>query len=826
MRFPGIAQSDWPESSFRLRYEALRSLLARNVTCLEILSNLEADLNHLSYHDFRIHRSVRRLLDEATLMAQELNLSCADRYDDLYGVLERMRREISRSFEQIPKWKGGALEVPLASEESLDATLVGGKTQGLAWLNQFLPGRVPMGFTVTTAAYGRLLEENHLRERIMLMFQDIDAVSDREQFRSRVDTIRSWIMSASVPDDVRHAIREGAEHTVGDVSKGWAVRSSAVDEDGGRSFAGQFESLLGVEPDDLESAYLRVLASKYTERAVRYRLHIGIREVEVPMAVLFMPLVDASAAGIIHTSDPRQPSSNRMAIYAVQGLGDAAAKGLDETDTFMVSKTSPEILGILPAGAGTTTYIREDTIERLREVAGKAEACFGHALEMEWAVDGRGDIRLLQARRLNTANAGVAGGGTKSGKIPLIEGGITVFPGQAEGRAVPWGPDINPDSVPSGAVLVVREPTPDLAVVLPRAAAIVAVGGHPAGHASNLAREFSIPCIFRMGPLVDRLLELNIVSVDATNRAVYEGSLWPGMKERVTARIASAGRHLPSGPLYDLVIALNLQDPDSPSFKAASCRSVHDVLRFVHEMSIRSLFGFGDESRRAGRAGRAGRGWKGRRHKLETGLPIKFTLIDLDDSVPSEKAAITPAEVDSVPFRAFWRGISDRRLQWKDRWRREMPAVPASFRRAVLDGGRGPRRASDSNYAMVARNYMNLNARFSYHYAMVDAVVGPGSESNHIHFRFRGGGAGEEKRERRARFLEETLRGIGFGTSRRGDMVAAWFSRYPLEKSEEAMEHLGRLTVCAQELDAVMDHDSDVKTLAERFLDGEFEIFR
>jgi pyruvate,water dikinase len=817
----GVSGPSGTEYDFRLRYETFRSLLTRNVVCLEILSNLEADLGHVAHGDSRIQRSVRRLVDEATLMAQELNLVSSNRYDNLYAVLEQIRRDISTSFGRTPKEAGRALAVPLDGAESRDLALVGGKAHGLASLSQALPGAVPPGFTITTAAYQRLLEENDLRERIMLMFQDLDVVADRDQFRSRIDTIRSWITSASIPDAVRRAIDENATGISADATSGWAVRSSAVDEDGSYSFAGQFETLLGVGSGDLESAYLQVVASRFTERAVRYRLHVGLREIEVPMAVLFMPLVDASASGVIHTSDPKEPARGVMVVYAAHGLGKAAAMGVVHPDTILVSKErSPRIVKV-PAeeegrDASRPDYVGEDAIRRLCELAHEAEASFGHPLEIEWALDRGGNIRLLQARRLQTADAGVAGSGRKSKRKPLVEGGVTVFPGQAEGRLVSWRPEADPDSIPNGAVLVVGEPTPELAAVLPKAAAVVAAEGHPGGHAANLAREFSVPCVFRMGPATERLLLWNIASVDATNRAVYEGSLWPGMKERVAARIASARWRSPSGPLHDLVIELNLNDPDSSSFKAGSCRSVHDVLRFVHEMSVRSLFGFGDKSRR---------GWKGRRHQLEADIPVGFTMIDLDGSLPSEKAGVEPADVDSIPFQAFWRGISDDRLRWTQRWQRATPGVPDSFRKAVLDGGKGPRRASDKNYAMIARNYMNLNARFAYHYAMVDAVVGQGSESNHIHFRFRGGGAGTDKKERRVRFLEEVLRGIGFGTSRRGDMVTAWFSRYPLEDSREAMEHLGRLTVCAQELDAVMNSDTDVRVFAGKFLDGEYEIF-
>lgn len=822
MPFSREIQSNSSEYGFRLRYETLRSLLAENVTCLQILSNLEADLNHLAYHDMRIQRSVRRLVDEATLMAQELNFLSSDRYSGLYGVLEKIRRQISASFQQIPERPNRALAVPLDGDESLDISLVGGKAHGVASLGRFFPKYVPDGFTITTAAYQQLLKENKLKNRIIMMFQDIDVVSDPDQFRARIETIRSWILSASIPEAVQQAIEENAGRASKGAPHGWAVRSSAVDEDGNYSFAGQFETLLGVQSDELGSAYLKVLASKFTERAVRYRLYSGIREVEVPMAVLFMPLVDASAAGIIHTSDPKDPSSNLTIIHSVQGLGDKVAKGIVQPDTFFLSKEPPyAVKDVIPAGEEKTggtraDYIGEDILIQLCELAGKAEKSFGYDLEMEWVIDKLGNIFLLQERRLYTADTDTAGKISKRKKIALIENGITVFPGQAEGRVIFWQEGNDPELVPVGAVVVVKEPTPELAAILPKAAALLAAEGNPAGHASSLAREFSVPSIFRMGKSVSRLLFKNIVSVDATDRSVYEGSLWPGMKERVASRIASVVRKPPSGPLYGLVTELNLLDPDSSSFRERSCRSIHDVLRFVHEMSIRSLFGFGDKSRR---------GWKSKRHELKTGLPIRFILLDLEGSLSSQKAAVTPPEIDSIPFQAFWRGMTDERLKWTERWEREMEGVPPSFRKAVLEDRKGPRRASDSNYAMIAKNYMNLNARFAYHYAMVDAVVGIGSESNHIHFRFRGGGAGREKKERRVRFLEEVLRGIGFGTSQRGDLITAWFSRYPLEKSQEVLEQLGRLTICAQQLDAVMKSEADVKAFARNFLDEKYEIF-
>jgi pyruvate,water dikinase len=58
-----------------------------------------------------------------------------------------------------------------------------------------------------------------------------------------------------------------------------AVRSSATAEDlEDRSFAGQYETVLNVTADNLLTAYKQVLASKYSPRAIAYRLRYGLED--------------------------------------------------------------------------------------------------------------------------------------------------------------------------------------------------------------------------------------------------------------------------------------------------------------------------------------------------------------------------------------------------------------------------------------------------------------------------------------------------------------------------------------------------------------------
>ena len=816
--------------NFRFRYETLRALLNKNGSALQILSDLEADLSHMRQYDARIKRFVRRLVTETLLMAQELNLLTGNRYLDLYEMIFSLRNETDELFKKGKITESRPLALEISNHAMPDPGLIGGKASGICFLKQHLGDSVPGGFIVTTAAYNLILEKNNLQERIRILLSNLDVTADKDQFKSRIETIRQWIKSAQVPGEIEKEIKKYAGLVTKISNDGlWAVRSSAVYEDGMHSFAGQFDSKLWVKTENLVKAYLEVLAGRFTERAVRYRLNSGLNEIDTPMGVLFMPMVDPVAAGVIYTSDIKDSDSNTMIINAVPGIADKMVRGEESADTFFISKPpDPELLKIIPASKETKKGIETDTAvnyiktEKLLEIADlalQAAKQFNHDLDIEWALSKDEKIYLLQARKLSIthpdkdASAKLA---KKKEALPILEGGITIFPGRAEGPVKFLKPGFDISNLPEGAVVIIEKPETEFASILPTIAALLVMEGNPVGHLATLLREFSVPAIFKLGPNAKILLKKNIVSVNATKRKIYSGIRWVGVRERVMARIASENRHEKSGPLYDFVLSLNLVDPDAPSFKAKSCKSIHDTLRFMHEMSVRSMFGFGDEQKH---------GWKKKSRKLKTGLPIKFQLIDLDKSVPENTKTVEPKDVNSLPFKALWRGISDKKIFWPEHWKKVLPGIPSEFKESVLGGNKGPRSVSDTNYAIIAKDYMNLNARFAYHYAMVDAMVGPGTENNYVHFRFRGGGASDENRVKRAHFLELVLRQSGFKVNRKGDLVTAWLRSYPRQDSENALEILGRLMICASQLDAVFKKDSNVKLYVNYFLKGEYGVF-
>jgi len=804
--------------SFRYRYETFRSLLKKNSTALQLMADLEADLNFGRQHGQQIRRPIRMLLDTTLMMAQELNLLTGNRHKPLYGVLESLYLGIRRELERKDRSSEAPLAVRLVPEPA-DARLVGGKAAGLAALMQVFPDMVPPAFVITTRAGQLLIEENQLEDRIRMLMKDLEVVSDSDAFKSRTRALRNLFLEATVPAAVREQIAALAVrmHAVS-----WAVRSSATCEDQELSFAGQFDSRLEVTADRLEEAYRQVLASRFSDRAVTYRFNHGIREAEIQMAVLFMPMIEADFSGVIYTEDPAAPQNGQMLVNAVPGLAQHMIHGLQQADMYRLGKGETfrlvETVRATDPETGQLLYekpLPEDTLRRIVDTARELCLRFGHEMDIEWSRDKAGRLWLLQGRRLQ-GQAEKQHYRVEKKAVADLEGGTTIFPGRAEGPIEHITDEQAPVIRHKGAIAVARNAAPQLAEILPHLGGLVVEEGNPVGHLATLAREQSLPCLFRVGRGIWRFEPGRVVSMDATHRRIYRGSRWPDVRDRMLARLSAEKTHRSPDPLYNLLLVLHLTDPYGAGFKARKCRSLHDVVRFVHEMSVRSMFDFGD---------RQNRPWKRKTIAIETPIPIKLRLLDLDGCVQRRGKSARPQDVDSVPFAALWRGVADPRVLWQPRVLPAMDVVPTDFEETIMGGSRGPRGRRRTNYMIVARDYLNFNARFIYHYAMIDAVVGPWAENNHVNFRMRGGGGNDLARMRRARFLEAVLRQLNFGVDRRHDLITAWFRYHTQQESEQALEVLGRLMACARQLDMLLTNDDMVKRYTREFLEGNYRAF-
>ena len=167
---------------------------------------------------------------------------------------------------------------------------------------------VPDGFVLTTDAY-RQYCGIPLWEKIRDATRDLN-LNDAEVIQRVSARLTESVMESALPHSIETAIAGGA---AGLFAQGGslAVRSSARGEGNARSYAGQFLSLLNVPSDRAVEAYRRVIASRFSERALFYRLSTGLPEVDTPMAALFVKMIPARAAGIMYTRDPGDPKVRR-----------------------------------------------------------------------------------------------------------------------------------------------------------------------------------------------------------------------------------------------------------------------------------------------------------------------------------------------------------------------------------------------------------------------------------------------------------------------------------------------------------------------------------
>jgi phosphohistidine swiveling domain-containing protein len=193
----------------------------------------------------------------------------------------------------------------------------------------------------------------------------------------------------------------------------YAVRSSGVNEDGTeRSFAGMASTILNVSKKDAAACIKRVWKSFYEPRIVEYMVENAA--IAVPAVFVQEMVKDQSAAGQIIT---RNAEGNTL-IEAVWGLGQGSVSGAVTPDIAVI-KNADGYAGYKKAENRKIKAVKSDggfkyeslsaqekanrvlsaqTVGRLHEAGAAIEFIFKYPVDIEFAVDSKGKIHILQVR--------------------------------------------------------------------------------------------------------------------------------------------------------------------------------------------------------------------------------------------------------------------------------------------------------------------------------------------------------------------------------------------------------------------------------------------
>jgi pyruvate,water dikinase len=268
-----------------------------------------------------------------------------------------------------------------------------------------LGAAVPDGVVLTRGAFDEFLAYSRVAERLDHLCGQPDATATLEAWQDIADEARALIMAAPFSPELDalcdEVAREWLPHQI------LAVRSSAVGEDGGQSsFAGQFDSVLGVTSlAGLRGAVRACYASYWSARAMFYRRTRQARA--AGMALVIQRQIVPAAAGVLFTRnpDPRASAQDTLVVEYCAGLADRlVAGGINPGRVVLSRATGAVVEDSAPEGADDLSA-QTLVARHLGEIARLAllvEQRFGAAQDIEWAIDGGGRVWLVQSRPITT----------------------------------------------------------------------------------------------------------------------------------------------------------------------------------------------------------------------------------------------------------------------------------------------------------------------------------------------------------------------------------------------------------------------------------------
>ncbi len=831
---------------FQSKYESFKELLQANNRALEIIADLESTVYQDKPFSFlHVVSQAEALSVEVDAIVRRLNALSGGRYSELDEVSRRIAGGVFAELLRKRRFEDTGFVQPLERLSRENLQEVGGKAANLGEIANRAHLPVPPGFAITAFAYQLFFDYNDLGEFIRRRLAKVD-LDDTEALSRAGQEVQERILQAELPADldqaIRHAARDLGERCGGELRL--AVRSSATSEDTEASFAGQHATVLNVTEEGVPQAYKEVVASMFSPRAIYYRRRRGYREQDVAMSVACIAMVPASVSGVLYTRDPNDLRRDRILISAVWGLAADAVEGSAATDYFEVDRGSRRVTvrqtacketrlrldpqgGVrqepLPPALKERPCLKDEQIDRLVDYGLKLEAHYGGVpLDIEWAIDESNRIFLLQARPLARRESAAAVEVARPAieidpeEHPvLLQGGQTASEGTAAGIAYVLGSDHMLHHVPEGAIVVTRQTSPRFVPLMGRVAAFVTDVGSVTGHMASVAREFRVPALVGVGRATETIPHGEEITVDATRRIVYRG--------RVEALLAAPSPVNPmrGSPAYQLVKSvlrriapLHLTDPQSAQFTPAHCRTMHDVIRFAHEMAMQEMFRIGN--RLDPDAIHA--------VPVRAHLPIRILAVDLGNGLRTDRSRgyAEIEEVTSIPFRALLQGMRHEGVDWSQNvgfsWSGFASIVAQTAIRDPLKEGR----MGEPCYALIGGRYLNFNARVGYHFTTIDSFCSREVNDNYILFHFKGGAADIGRRTRRAVLIAQILRRLGFKVDQKGDMVRGELKKYEEAAILERLDRIGRLLGAVRLLDMHLAEDRRVEWYVEQFFEGNY----
>jgi pyruvate,water dikinase len=210
--------------------------------------------------------------------------------------------------------------------------------------------------------------------------------------------------------------------------------------------------------------------------------------------------------------------------------------------------------------------------------------------------------------------------------------------------------------------------------------------------------------------------------------------------------------------------------------------------------------------------------------KLTASIPLTLHLIDVGGGLKEGLTTchvVTPEHIESLPMKAIWKGFTHPGITWSGAIGIDMKKFVTLFATSATTGGRDE--PGGTSYAIISGEYMNLSAKFGYHFATIDTLCSENSNQNYISLQFAGGAGDYYGKSLRVSYLGSVLKRLGFQVSLKGDLFEAFLIGYDRPSMEEKLDLLGRLLASSRLLDMALSNQHDIEVFTDLFFRGEYD---
>jgi pyruvate, water dikinase len=406
---------------------------------------------------------------------------------------------------------------PLTQTNANQKDIFGPKAANLAALAQ---NRIPTpgGYAVDANAYRLQMTHLDLWDAAKGVFG-----GDDYSARRHANRIRIQLLEQPLEKDIENQLLTAFRSVIADGSE-CVIRSSALVEDRyGSSFAGQFESFLGISSEEEFLVAVRSCwCALWSTRALRYMATHDIDPYETAMGLIVQPLIEATVSG----GGLSQTAEGDILISATWGLGSSIAQGEVVPDRYVLTRDGELMDSTIGQKAHSVncshgsraTHTAKTLaacldIDQLKELVGyikQSEGVVNGPSEVEWAMNEKG-IFLVQARPLHVESPiEVDEVWQQHPKIKGHPSGV----GWATGKACVVNCECEISRIGPGDILITKIAGPALSHILGQVAGVVAELGGSTSHLASLARERGIPMVLGVLDATQRIPEGSVVAVD------------------------------------------------------------------------------------------------------------------------------------------------------------------------------------------------------------------------------------------------------------------------------------------------------------------------